>query len=176
MSYDFRDTSLRLMFLTAKVRNLHNHLVSGHCSHIAALGDEDILCQLLVVRYDKTKVLILLVIAHYLLVGMFQDPDDSALCPASARTHAGTAAGHPAVMFHHNLHPVPMKGCPCLILRYEHILFHPLHCHKPKALGMPGKYTIYGKCLSLSIFPFLGNTNPAFRHQGIKDLHQILPL
>ena len=176
MTDDLRNTSLRLMLLTAKIRNLHNHLVAGHCPHIAALGNENVLCQLLVVRYDKTKILILLVISHHLLIGMFQDPDDSALCPSSARTHAGAAARHPAVRFHHDLHPVPMKGCTGLVLGYEHILLHPLHGHKAKAFGMPGEYAVDGKCLSLSVFPFFGNTNPSLCHQGIKDLHQVLPL
>ena len=167
MAQNLSHYTLRLMVRVSKLLNPRHHLMPGDSTHIAALGNENILGNLLVIRNHKPEALAFLVIPNHLFVGMLQHFKHRTFSPSAVS---------PVLGFHHNLDPVPVKGRSCPVLRDKHILLHAFHGHKTKALGMSAKNTVDRKNFRFPIFSLLGNSDSALRYQIVQYLCQFISL
>ena len=82
MAQNLRDHALRLLLASAEVRKHGYHLVTGHGPHILSLRNEYVLTNLLVVRNDKSKVFIFLVISDHGPVRVLQNAQDTSFGPS----------------------------------------------------------------------------------------------
>ena len=166
MSQDLRYHTLGLFLASAKIRKHRHHLVTGHGPHVFPLGNEYIFADLLVVRNDKSKILILLIISDHRPVRMLQNAQDTALCPFRAL----------ALCLDGNLHGITVHGVSRLILGYKDILVPPFHGHKTKSPRMAAEYSGYGADIRLAVLSFFRDTDLSLRQQCIQHFLQFFSL
>ena len=153
MSQDLHDFTLRALRIRAVSGDLHHDLMSGHGPLRPLLRHENILCYLRVIRNDKAKITLgLLIGSHHLSHTPGNDADNLRFL---------AFAGLRRQKCH--FHGILMECSTLLVLRNEQILVPSFHFHKSKAFGIADKSSCQNLTVGLHIFTLNGQGKLSFR-------------